>query len=75
MQNDLMQEAIDAMRSCGLNVDNIKLGKIIRFNPTNTRINKNKSGWYIFNINNDILHGAFGNYSATNFCDEKFTSK
>lgn len=75
MSNDLMQEAIDAMRSCGLNVDNIKLGKIIRFNPTNPRINKNKSGWYIFNISNDILHGAFGNYSATNFCDEKFTSK
>jgi putative DNA primase/helicase len=75
MNNDLMQEAIDAMRSNGLNVDNIKLGKIIRFNPTNPRINKNKSGWYIFNINNDILYGAFGNYSATNFCDEKFTSK
>jgi putative DNA primase/helicase len=75
MNNDLMQEAIDAMRSCGLNVDNIKLGKIIRFNPVNPRMNKNKSGWYIFNINNDILYGAFGNYSASNFCDEKFTSK
>lgn len=75
MNNDLMQEAIDAMRSCGLNIDNIKLGRIIRFNPTNPRINKNKSGWYIFNINNDILYGAFGNFSTINFCNEKFTSR
>ena len=75
MKNDLIQEAIDAMQAHGLNVDNIQLGKIIRFNPENPRINKNKSGWYIFNINNDILYGAFGNHSASNFCDEKFISK
>jgi putative DNA primase/helicase len=75
MNHNLIQEAIEAMQSHGLNVTNLILGKIVRFNPQNTQSNKKKSGWYIFNINNDILYGAFGNHSATNFCDEKFTSK
>jgi len=75
MNNDLMQEAIDAMRSCGLNVDNIILDKFIGFNPDNAKLKKDKSAWYIFNITNGILHGNFGCHSLKKFCKEKFTSK
>jgi putative DNA primase/helicase len=69
---DHIQDALSAMQSFGFNVRDITIGKLIRFS-THARNKNDKSGWYRFNLDNDILFGAFGCWRAG--VSQSFTSK
>jgi phage/plasmid primase-like uncharacterized protein/archaellum biogenesis ATPase FlaH len=56
---DCISEAIQAMASHKLIVQNIVLGKMIRFS-THERNRNDKSGWCIFDYQDNVLYGAFG---------------
>lgn len=56
---DCISEAIQAMQSNGFNCRNIVTGKMMRFS-THEKKHKDKSGWYIFEYENNVLYGAFG---------------
>jgi len=56
---DCISEAIAAMASHKLIVQNIVLGKMIRFS-THERNRNDKSGWCIFDYQDNVLYGAFG---------------
>jgi phage/plasmid primase-like uncharacterized protein/KaiC/GvpD/RAD55 family RecA-like ATPase len=69
---DCISEAIQAMASYELNVQNIKIGVgIVRF-----AINKkDKDGWYVFNYDDGVLFGAFGNHKISSVDQINFTSR
>lgn len=57
---DCINEAIQAMQSNGLSINNIKVGGgIVRFS-THDRKKDDKSGFYVFDYQDNVLYGAFG---------------
>ena len=56
---DSLQEAISLMASHNLSVRHIEIGKMIRFSTHESNRN-DKSGWYIFEYQDNVLYGAFG---------------
>jgi len=69
---DCISEAIQAMASHKLIVQNIVLGKMIRFS-THERNRNDKSGWCIFDYQDNVLYGAFGCWR--NLDSVSFTSR
>lgn len=57
---DCISEAIQAMQSHGLNVTHIEVGAGIKRFSTHKTNRNDKSGFYVFEYENNVLYGAFG---------------
>jgi phage/plasmid primase-like uncharacterized protein len=69
---DCISEAIASMASNKLYVQHIKVGVgVVRFAVEK----KDKDGWYVFNYDDGVLFGAFGNHKISGVDQINFTSR